>query len=216
MSSYVWMRLLESAPDRYDLGIRLLSLGRIDRVYAQAAQLARGPDVLDLGCGTGNLTSRLARPGVRVTGVDLSSEMLAVARRKISQDSGVRWVQTSAVELIDHFAAESFDTIVSILMFSELSDAEQRLALEECMSLLRPGGQLIVADEVQPSSLLRRALHGIVRAPLAAITYALTQASTRPVIDLWVKVIKAGFSVKLEESSRLGDFTLLEAGKREA
>ena len=210
------MRLLESAPDRYDLGIRLLSLGRIDRVYAQAAQLARGSDVLDLGCGTGNLTSRLARPGVRVTGVELSPEMLAVARRKISPDSGVRWVQTSAVELIDHFSAESFDTIVSILMFSELSDAEQRLVLRQCMSLLRPGGRLIVADEVRPSSLLRRALHGIVRAPLAAITYALTQASTSPVIDLRVKVIKTGFSVKLEESSRLGDFTLLEAGKREA
>ena len=210
------MRLLESAPDRYDLGIRLLSLGRIDRVYTRVAQLVSGYDVLDLGCGTGNLTSRLARPGVRVTGVDLSPEMLAVARRKVSPGAGVRWVQTSAVELIDHFSAESFDAIVSILMFSELSDAEQRLVLRQCMSLLRPGGRLIVADEVRPSSLLRRALHGIVRAPLAAITYALTQASTSPVIDLRVKVIKTGFSVKLEESSRLGDFTLLEAGKREA
>lgn len=210
------MRLLESAPDRYDLGIRLLSLGRIDRVYAQAAQLARGEDVLDLGCGTGTLTSRLARPGVRVTGVELSPEMLAVARRKISPDSGVRWVQTSAVELIDHFSAESFDTIVSILMFSELSDSEQRLVLRQCMSLLRPGGRLIVADEVRPSSLLRRALHGIVRAPLAAITYALTQANTSPVSDLRHKVVEAGYSVMLEESSRLGDFALLEAGKREA
>lgn len=210
------MRLLESAPDRYDLGIRLLSLGRIDQVYARAAQLVRGPDVLDLGCGTGNLTSRLARPGIRVTGVDLSPEMLAVARRKISPDAEVQWVQTSAVELIDHFAAESFNTIVSVLMFSELSDAEQRLALRQCMSLLRPGGLLIVADEVRPSSLPRRALHGIVRAPLAAVTYALTQASTSPVIDLRAKVIEAGFSVMLEESSRLGDFTLLEAGKREA
>ena len=44
-----WMRLLESAPERYDLGIRLLTLGQIDSVYARVARLLRGPDVLDLG-----------------------------------------------------------------------------------------------------------------------------------------------------------------------
>ena len=210
------MRELESAPDRYDLGIRLLSLGRIEKIYMRVAQLARGQDVLDLGCGTGNMTSRLIRPGVRVTGVDLSPGMLAVARRKVSLDSGVRWVQTSAVELIDHFKAASFDTIVSVLMFSELSDDEQRLVLGQCLCLLRPGGLLIIADEVRPSSFLRRALHSIVRAPLVVITYALTQASTSPVRNLRAKVIEAGFRVMLEEESRLGDFTLLEAGKREA
>ena len=47
------MRLLERAVDRYDTGIQLLSLGRIQRVYDRVAELARGPEVLDLGCGTG-------------------------------------------------------------------------------------------------------------------------------------------------------------------
>lgn len=60
------MRLLESAPERYDFGIRLLSLGHIDRVYRRVAELVRGHDVLDLGCGTGNLTMRLAR--LRIAG----------------------------------------------------------------------------------------------------------------------------------------------------
>ena len=209
------MRLLESAPQRYDVGIRLLSLGHIDRIYDRVGRLARGPAVLDLGCGTGNLALRLAHLGLYVTGVDLSPEMLDVARHRIPPGAGVRLVQTSAVELIDHFPAESFNTIVSILMFSELSEAEQHLALRECCSLLRPGGRLIVADEVRAPTLIRRTLHNLVRLPLSAITYVLTQASTSPVGNLESKLVQAGFTVISRESNRLGDFALVEAEKRE-
>jgi len=82
VSTYVWMRILESAPHRYDLGIRILSLGHIDSVYDQVAALARGPETLDLGCGTGNLALRLAVRGLHVTGLEISPEMLDVARQK--------------------------------------------------------------------------------------------------------------------------------------
>jgi ubiquinone/menaquinone biosynthesis C-methylase UbiE len=210
------MRLLESAPERYDFGIRLLSLGHIDRVYRRVAQLVCGPNVLDLGCGTGNMTARLTRLGLCVIGVDLSPEMLAVARHKIPPGMSVRLVQTGAAELIDNFPAGSFDTIVSILMFSELSDAEQRLVLRQCRSLLRPGGRLILADEVKAPTFLRRRLHNLVRAPLSVVTYLLTQASTSPVGDLKAKLSEAGFRIIMEESNRLGDFALVEAEKREA
>lgn len=210
------MRLLESAPQRYDLGIRLLSLGHINRVYRRVAELVRGPDVLDLGCGTGNLTMRLARAGLGVTGVDLSPEMLAVAKRKMPAGMTVRLVQAGAAELIDHFPTESFDTIVSILMFSELSDAEQRLVLHQCRVLLRPSGRLILADEVRPSTLPLRWIHYLVRLPLSVITYVLTQASTSPVRDLKAKLNETGFRIIMEESNRLGDFALVEAEKREA
>ncbi len=209
------MRLLESAPERYDFGIRLLSLGRIDRVYDRVAELVCGPNVLDLGCGTGNMMVRLARLGLCVVGVDLSPEMLAVARHKVPPAAAVRFVQTGAVELIDHFPAGSFDTIVSILVFSELSDAEQCVVLRQCRALLRPSGRLILADEVRGPTLLRRSLHHVVRVPLAVITYLLTQASTRAVSDLKAKLNEAGFSIIMEESNRLGDFALLEAEKRE-
>jgi ubiquinone/menaquinone biosynthesis C-methylase UbiE len=210
------MRLLESAPERYDFGIRLLSLGHIDRVYRRMAELVRGPNVLDLGCGTGNMTVRLIRLSLCVVGVDLSPEMLAVARHKIPPGMSVRLVQTGAAELIDHFPAGSFDTIVSILMFSELSDAEQRVVLRQCRSLLRPGGRLILADEVRAPTFLRRTLHNLVRAPLSVVTYVLTQASTSPVGDLKAKLSEAGFRIIMEESNRLGDFALVEAEKREA
>jgi hypothetical protein len=97
------------------------------------------------------------------------------------------------VELIDHFPAESFDTIVSVLMFSELSEAEQRLVLRQCCCLLRRGGQLIVADEVRAPTLIRRTLHNLVRMPVSALTYLLTQASTSPLAELGSKLLEAGF-----------------------
>ncbi len=47
VSTYVWMRVLESVPERYDLGIRLLSLGRIDLVYRPGRGTGAGaPSVL--------------------------------------------------------------------------------------------------------------------------------------------------------------------------
>lgn len=209
------MRVLESASQRYDFGIRLLSLGHIEWVYDRVAQLVRGPAVLDLGCGTGNVALRLARRGLEVTGVDLSPAMLDRGRRKSPPGAGVRWVEASAVELIDHFPAESFDTITSVLVLSELSAAEQGEALRQCHRVLRAGGQLIVADEVRAATVARRAFHSVVRLPLAAITYALTQASTHAVRDLEAKVATAHFALVRRESNRLGDFVLLEAEKRE-
>jgi ubiquinone/menaquinone biosynthesis C-methylase UbiE len=210
------MRVLESAPERYDFGIRLLSLGHIERVYRRVAELVRGPNVLDLGCGTGNMTMRLAQRGLSVVGVDISPEMLAVARRKIPAGAAVRFVQTGAAELIDHFPAGSFDTIVSILVFSEMSEAEQLLVLRQCRSLLRPGGRMILADEVRAPKFLWRMVHNLVRVPLSIITYLLTQASTSPVGDLNAKLSETGFRIIMEERNRLRDFALLVAEKSEA
>jgi ubiquinone/menaquinone biosynthesis C-methylase UbiE len=210
------MRVLESAPRRYDFGVRLLSLGHIEKVYELVAQLARGPEVLDLGCGTGNLSLRLAARGFHVTGVDLSPEMLDLARKRAPSPAPVRWLQTSALELIDHFPPESFDTICCVLLLSELSAPERSETLRQCRQLLRRDGQLIVADEVRAPTLARRFLHRLIWLPLAAITYALTQATTHPLPGLDAKLAAAGFTVVRREPNRLGNFLVLEARKQEA
>jgi ubiquinone/menaquinone biosynthesis C-methylase UbiE len=217
--SYVFMKVLESAPRRYDVGIRLLSLGRISKVHRQMAEkgISEGSRVLDIGCGTGSLAIACARRGAQVTGIDISPQMLDIARRKVEQaglTDSITLLQMSAIELDERFESESFDTIMSSLTFSELSDDEQRFVLRQCQRLLKNGGRLVVADETVPPSWPKRLLHLLVRLPLAAVTYLLTQTTTRAVAKLESKIADAGFEIQWANTSLLGDFKIIGAIKR--
>jgi ubiquinone/menaquinone biosynthesis C-methylase UbiE len=217
MSSFVLMRLLESAPRRYDLGIRLLSLGRIGRAHEEMAEWAasEGVRLLDIGCGTGLLALACARRQARVTGIDSSPAMLEVARQKVREAGladDVTLLEMSAMDLDEKFEAGSFDAVVSSLMFSELSEDEQRFVLRQCHRLLVEGGRLIIGDEVVPSW-PRRALHLLLRLPLVIVTYVLTQTTTRAVAGLRPKIAGAGFAIQWTHRSVLGDFETVAAVK---
>lgn len=217
MSTFVLMRLLETAPRRYDLGIRLLSLGRIGRVHARMAeQIEPGERVLDLGCGTGSLTLRCAERRAQVTGIDLSPSMLDVARQKVeaaSLEDHVELREISAIDLDEAFPDASFDVIASSLMFSELSDDEQTFVLRQCHRLLRDGGRLVIADEVVPRRWPLLLLNRVVRLPLVVLTYILTQTTTRAVAHLQDKIAAAGFAIRSSKRSLLGGLQLVVAAK---
>jgi demethylmenaquinone methyltransferase/2-methoxy-6-polyprenyl-1,4-benzoquinol methylase len=207
MSTYVYMRILESAPQRYDLGLRLLSLGRIATVYEAVAEaaVAAGPRVLEIGCGTGNLTRRLLERGTAVTAIDINPDMLAVARAKLAgMDAKLDIREMAAVEVADRFAAASFDAVASTLALSEMSEDEQAYVLGAAYRVLRPGGRIVVADEVRPHGLPARIAHALVRWPLAVLTYMLTQTSTHAVSDLGGLVRGAGFRIAEERTLRGG------------
>jgi ubiquinone/menaquinone biosynthesis C-methylase UbiE len=217
--SYVFMKVLESAPRRYDLGIRLLSLGRITRVHQEMAErsVSEGSRALDIGCGTGSLAIACARRGAQVTGIDISPQMLDIARRKVEQaelTDSITLLQMSAIELDEGFEGESFDAIMSSLTFSELSDDEQRFVLHQCQRLLKNGGRLVIADETVPPSWPKRLLHLLVRLPLVVLTYVLTQTTTRAVAKLESKIADAGFEIQWANTSLLGDFRIISAIKR--
>ena len=216
MSLYVLMRLLESAPGRYDTGIRLLTWGRLDRAYDRlTAHIQPGQRVLDIGCGTGALALRAARQGAWVKGIDINPEMLAIARRR-ARESGcearVEWEEVGVAEL-DREAAESWDVVTSGLCLSELSPDERDYTLAEIRRLLRPGGLLLVADEVRPEGRLQRWIQALLRAPLVALSYLLTQQTTRPIAALPQRLAAAGFEVISQRYSPSGDFVELVARK---
>jgi ubiquinone/menaquinone biosynthesis C-methylase UbiE len=217
MSAFVIMRLLESAPRRYDLGIRLLSLGRSERVRVRMAELMEaGERVLDVGCGTGSLALRCAERGGRVTGIDISPRMLDVAREKIAAaglGDRVELREMSAIDLDETFPEESFDVVMSSLVFSELSEDEQRFVLRECHRMLPRGGRLMVADEVVPRTWPLRILGRAMRLPLVVLTYVLTQTTTGAVVDLEEMITDAGFTIRAVERSLLGGLALVVAEK---
>lgn len=209
MSTYVLMRVLESAPRRYDLGIRLLTFGRVDRAYERlVGQVEPGQRVLDLGCGTGALAVRAARRGATVKGIDINPEMLAIARRRVEEEQLEERVELAeqGVAELDEEAEGSYDAVTSGLCFSELSDDELRYTLDQVARLLKPGGLLLVADEVRPRHLLTRALRSLLRAPLALITYVITQQTTHAVRALPERLAAAGLSLVSVTHNALGSF----------
>jgi len=73
MSVYILMKILESAPSRYDRSIYILTLGKLDKIYDRlTSRIKKGQTILDLGCGTGALTLRAARKGAKVKGIDIN------------------------------------------------------------------------------------------------------------------------------------------------
>lgn len=219
MSSYVYMKILESQPRRYDRGIALLSFGQSEKTKKRLVidNVRSGDRVLDIGCGTGTATIMAANKGTNVTGFDISAPMLAVARDKVTAAS-----LSDRIELIemgvsgmDRFANASYDVVMSTLAFSEFSIDEQIYALDHTYRILRPGGLLVIADEVKPTTFGKRLLHNAVRLPLLALTFALTQTTTHSVDGLTERIRTTGFRVETEERSAFDSFLYLVASKDE-
>jgi ubiquinone/menaquinone biosynthesis C-methylase UbiE len=214
VSTFVLMRLLESAPYRYDLGIKLLTLSRLDRAYDRlVARIEAGGRVLDIGCGTGALALRAARRGATVKGIDVNPEMLEIAAGKARGEGlaeRVELAETGVAEL-DGEKAARYDAVTSGLCLSELSEDEIAYTLGQVERLLVPGGLFLVADETRPRGLLRRVLRALLRAPLVVITWLVTQQTTHAVADLPGRLVEAGLVVENVRASALGGFVEIVA-----
>ncbi len=128
---------------------------------ALVGQVAARPEdrVLDLGCGTATLTVALAKayPRAMVSGLDADGRALALARDKTrSAGMAVHFEQGSSLRM--PFSDASFDRVVSSLFFHHLTSAEKSATLREVKRVLRPGGELHIADWGKPSNALTRAL----------------------------------------------------------
>lgn len=116
-----------------------------------SAELPRDVEVLDVGCGGGHLALAIAEhhPGARVTGVDLSPEQIARARRRALGADRARFVRGSALDL--PFPDGRFDVVISVASIKHWPDPGR--GLEECVRVLRPGGHLLVFEADRGCSL---------------------------------------------------------------
>jgi demethylmenaquinone methyltransferase/2-methoxy-6-polyprenyl-1,4-benzoquinol methylase len=147
--------MFDGIVSRYDLLNGLLSLG-LDRRWrtraVTALQPAPGDRVLDLGCGTGDLTMLLARTGARATGLDLSQGMLRVARAKLSGRGTL--VRGSAFAL--PFRDGAFASAGSAFVLRNLMDLPGAFA--ELARVIRPGGAIVLVDITEPRSRVLRSM----------------------------------------------------------
>ncbi len=216
MSTYILMKILESAPSRYDRGIRILTLGKMDKAYDRlTSYIGSGQIVLDIGCGTGALTLKAAKNGATVKGIDVNPQMLEIAQKRASEAN-----LTQSIELCEMGVAElgseepeSYNVVMSGLCFSELTEDELIYTLKEVKRILKPRGLLLIADEAKSKSISKKILNWSVRVPLKAITYLLTQTTTKAVEDLPEKVKEAGLRIETIRLNKMGNFIELVARK---
>jgi demethylmenaquinone methyltransferase / 2-methoxy-6-polyprenyl-1,4-benzoquinol methylase len=134
---------------RYDLVNSVLSGGTDAgwrRRAARATGLTSGGSALDVACGSGKLTVRLAQiasAGGRVVGLDFSPKMIEVARRA---HPGIEFIEGDALTL--PFEDASFDA--STIAFGLRNLAHPVRGLSEMLRVLRPGGRAVVLEFVRP------------------------------------------------------------------
>jgi len=147
--AYAYDRLMEGMPYGEWLSFLRASLRLFD---------AHPATIADLGCGTGALAIPLALEGYRVTGIDLSADMLAVARQKaerrnaLARPDAIRWLEQDLREWqldepVD--AAISFCDCLNYL----LEEDDIRAAFRQTYAGLKPGG-LFLFDVHTPQQLL--------------------------------------------------------------
>lgn len=158
----------------YDLNNRLHSLWQDQawrRFAVRKAEVRAGDRVLDVACGTGDLTLAFAKTqAAEVVGLDFTAEMLEIAREKSrvrgkrergeGESAGsqrVRYVQGDAHDLA--FDDASFD-VVSIA-FGIRNVQEPARAMREFRRVLRPGGRLVVLEFAEPGLSAVRWFNGV-------------------------------------------------------
>lgn len=151
-------------------------------------------DMLEIAVGTGR-NFRHYPPGARLTGIELSEEMLAIARRRAASlglEIDLRRGDAQALEFDD----ESFDTVVITLALCTIPD--DRAAVREACRVLRPGGRLVLVEHVRSPL-----------APVRAVQRLLDRPSVRFAGDHLVRdpldyLAAEGFEVESSERLKWG------------
>jgi demethylmenaquinone methyltransferase / 2-methoxy-6-polyprenyl-1,4-benzoquinol methylase len=149
----------EVAPT-YDFLNHLLSLG-IDNYWretasAKARKLLSGvsePKILDVATGTGDLAASMAKiPGAKVTGFDLSPEMLAIARKKYP---AIEFIEGYAEKL--PFSNASFNAVSAGFGVRNFENLEQ--GMREFQRVLKPGGCALIIEPMIPRNPVMKSLY---------------------------------------------------------
>jgi demethylmenaquinone methyltransferase/2-methoxy-6-polyprenyl-1,4-benzoquinol methylase len=166
--------MFTAVPPHYDLVNRIITLGmdkRWRRLASQECLKSKPGRVLDIGCGTGDLTiniARQAKKNTEITGLDYSLPMLEKARRKalragVEKQAGFIEGDASNLPFPDvHFDVAAISFAFRNLTYKNPVGASH---LAEVLRVLKPGGRYVIVESSQPENrYIRMCFHLYLRA----------------------------------------------------
>lgn len=154
-------KMFDSIAKRYDSLNSLLSWGldaRWRKALVKGLGDIRGKQGIDICCGTGKLTSLLAKAVGEtgsMTGLDFSAGMLVIASRRSSTVKQVRFLQGDALAL--PFADDTFDFATVAWGLRNVPDIPQ--ALSEMRRVVKPGGKIVSLDMAEPPNAILKDIY---------------------------------------------------------
>jgi len=225
-------KMFDNLAGRYDIMNCVLSAG-IDIGWRKKAigilKKDNPQQLLDVACGTGDMAimaARMLKPQ-KITGIDISEQMLAVGKNKIEKEG-----LTEVIQLLKgdsetiNFPHNSFDAITVAFGVRNFETLEN--GIREMLRVLRPGGRLIVLEFSKPKNAAIRKLYnlymGIVAPRMAglfsqdkkAYRYLNESAKAFPDRQLFIDILnKTGFSDTSYKTLSLG-ICCIYSGKKPA
>ena len=144
-------RLFDTIANRYDLITVALSYGldrRWKRRLVRMADIRAGERALDLACGTGDLLFEAQQRGASVIGLDITFQMIRLARRKQTSQPRRSWFLVGDMVQLP-FPSRSFELITTGYGLRSVPDLEEALA--EIFRVLKPGGRMLSLDFNRPA-----------------------------------------------------------------
>lgn len=145
----------------YDAVVRLTTRERtFKHALLEQATLAAGQEVLDLACGTGTLTiwAKQKLPGLRLAGLDGDADVLTRARAK-ARAAGLEIAFDEGLSTSLPYPEGRFDRVLSSLFFHHLDREDKQRTFAQVFRVLKPGGELHVADWGRAANPLMRILY---------------------------------------------------------
>jgi 2-polyprenyl-3-methyl-5-hydroxy-6-metoxy-1,4-benzoquinol methylase len=210
-----WDFFVESGADYYRHAVHGPAL-------LAACEPLPGRQVLDLGCGQGYFSRQLAGRGARVSAIDLSPELLALAETRESRERlGIRYRQLTAAAVVDQWPPDSFDLVTGCMSLQDMADVSG--ALRGAAAILRSGGRLVFSvlhpatdtpirewerDETGRKRLLKLDRYfetgpGICHWNMSRLKYHWSTPYWRRTLSEWTTLlVDAGFAIRLLHEPR--------------
>ena len=148
-------RFFNNTADTYDKIVAWTTFGK-DNLWKKEilSQISTGQSFLDLGCGTGILTRKIAQkfPLAKIIGIDLTQSYLKIAERNSSSYKNITFIHQDAEKI-------SLDTKFDCMVSSYVPKyCSPQILVKKCVEHLNPGGKIILHDFTYPKNKAVRAL----------------------------------------------------------